>query len=159
MLIFLFCLRCAGSNGYSDFPSTLHCYENSLLHAQSLLISIITWPFQSPQYHWLTALHVPRLPAICKRPFRGFRERGHNEFARDFRARWNNGLMASPIMSPYFWTKPLVDRLHHTGVLPQQFSLRLYPTPPLSLPETSLSFFSLGSSSARTRRLHHPFQT
>jgi len=75
MLVFLFSSRRAGSNSYSDFPSTLHCYENCLFHAQPLHISIITWPFQSPRYHWLAALHMPRLPAICRRPFRVFRER------------------------------------------------------------------------------------
>lgn len=119
----------------------LHCHENCLLHAQPLHISIITWPFQPPQYHWLTALYVPRLPAIHRRPFQVFRERGHDEFARNFRTRWNNGLMASPTLSPYFWTKRIVDRLYHNCVRPQQFSFRRYPTPPLSLPETSFFFF------------------
>jgi hypothetical protein len=83
---------------------------------------------------------VPRLPAIHRRPFRVFRERGHDEFARNFRTR-NNGLMASPTLSPYFWTKRIVDRLYHNCVRPQQFSFRRYPTPPLSLPETSFFFF------------------
>ena len=131
--------RCAGSTSYSYFPSALRCRENCLLHAHPLHISIITWPFQSPQHHWLTALYVPPLPAIRRRPFRVFRERGHGEFARNFRTLWNNDLMASPILSPF----------------------RRYLTPPLSLPETSLSFtfLSLGSTSALTHVLHHPFQT
>jgi hypothetical protein len=100
-------------NSYSDFPSTLHCHENCLLHAHPLHISIITWPFQSPLTH---SPLCACLPAIRIRPFRVFIERGHDEFARNVRTRWNNGLMASPILSPYFWTKRIVDRLHHNCV-------------------------------------------
>jgi hypothetical protein len=71
----------------------------------------------------------------------GFREKGHDEFTRNFRARWNTGLMASPILSPYFWRKRIVDRSHHNCVRPQQFALRPYPTPPLSLPESYFPFY------------------
>lgn len=136
------------------FPSTLHCYENCAFHAHPLHISIITWPFQSPRYHWLAALHMPRLPAICRRPFRVFRERVTTNSEEIFvlvgtMALWlprSCSHISGQRQSSIVCTILASDRSNsHSAVIRHLHS--------------RFSFLSLGSSSARTRRLHHPFQT
>lgn len=112
----------------------------TLLHAQSLHISIITRSFRSPQHHWLRAFHVARLSAMRRSPFRCFRERGHEEFTRNFRTRWNTGLKSSSVLYLYFSTKRFVARLHHNYVRQQQFAFRRFPAPSLATRDVTFLF-------------------